>query len=227
MKDIISTKSIKDVLNYITSQKDFILFDIDKTLIVPKEIESFESVIAQKLINEGNIDLHTLTSAPEKIFVELLETQSISVKPVEQETPLVVHEIQKQGNPTIAITSRFPSLASYTLEQLHSVDINFAQSQLAHENIILKTNNCYFKDGILFCGMQNNKSNLLLELLNQSSIKPTKIIYIDDEILHLLSMQKMLISSAITFQGIHYTRIPTSPAEKQLKELYLSFIKNN
>lgn len=202
---IIISKTLNDLLKYINQSSDavLVLFDIDNTLIVPKGFKDLESLIRQKILQKI-FHGKNIFRAQEEIVSSFLENEPITMLPVEKNLDSLIQTIQQKVL-TLAITARFPSLASYTTQHLKEVNINFVHTQFGDLEIVFQQEfPCLFKDGILFCGTANDKGTMILKLLEKLNYQPLKIIFIDDDMQNILSIKKALADSFIEYIGIHY-----------------------
>lgn len=205
---IIKASHIRTILNHINpTTETLVLFDLDRTLIKPETVENFEFLLATKALKrllKGSPSL----SAQEDAFMSLLQEEKIIMKPIEDETADIVKAIQDRNIVTWCITARFPSLEKHTVEHLQSSAIDFSLSKFAEYEVEFDTE--YpgtFKSGIVFCGRGNNKGDILITLLKELSYQPEKIIFIDDHLHNLISVQDAAAIHDIPFLGIHYDRL--------------------
>ena len=98
-------------------------------------------------------------------------------------------------------------LAERTHEQLKSLNItffmdhNFTQKDLI---LYLSQNPCLYRHGIIFTG-NNDKGETLLSFLKTLNYYPKKIIFIDDKMYHIRSVEAALQNTNIEYIGIRYT----------------------
>jgi hypothetical protein len=69
-----------------------------------------------------------------------------------------------------------------------------------------------YKQGILFC-LQPNKGKVLITFLERINWEPLKVVFIDDKIDNLQSVQEELKVKNIEFVGLHYTGALSLPRE--------------
>ena len=205
---IVESKSITDIYTYIKPNeynKDLlVIFDIDNTIaITPTPLGSDQWFYAMK-----KTFVETGTTNQEAI--DLLLPQYIHIQrntwliPVEKNTISVIHTLQKQGVSVIALTARSFELAHRTIEQLHHMGIYFTKTD-PYECPITYGNKKpgIYIDGIIFSG-NYDKGEMLINWLKQSKYRPKKIIFIDDKLKNLHSVEKALHNRDYPFIGIRY-----------------------
>ena len=208
---VIST-NITDVLKYIENpQKTLVVFDIDGTLIdVEIDHEApyqwFKNKIKEK-VKEGL----SPTEAQKKLLEELCNNKKFLVKIVEENTIQVVSNIQNQGTMLIGLTARFSALANFTKDNLTMMNIDFAQNGLTPNFIALPLDHpCIYKDGIISCG-NNEKGTALISFLDHTHYMPELILFVDDRLSNILSVEQALKEKGIRCIAIHYQKNDDTP----------------
>lgn len=204
---IVETDSIKDVLNYATDQETLVVFDLDNTLVCPKQevgsVQWFDYIFKQKVSRGMNTE-DALTEVLPLSF-EVLNT--VSLRPCEPETPGVIKALQQNNIVTLALTSRSECLAKRTHDQLHEAGINFSVANQFDQEVILNyARPALLNHGIIFCA-NNNKGTILLTILNFCHSNPKKIVFVDDKLEHLFEVEKACLTNKIVFVGIRYSKL--------------------
>lgn len=212
-ESIVKIKHIHQLLPLIPNHEDvLILFDIDKTLVVPEIKEGLEQLLIEQILQSITKELQEFNHPYqlfEKAFLELISTQDIKMKPTEPDTVSIVHDVQHKAL-CGGITSRFPSLAPFTERTLKSLGIQFNLSTVIEEPINLELNPvCTVSDGILFCGIVHSKGSVLQRFLEKINLQPKSILFIDDQLDDVVEIGKTLEPSNISYLGVHYQTEPT------------------
>jgi hypothetical protein len=137
------------------------------------------------------------------------------MRPVDPEIPILLHRMHEKQVPMIVLTKRDPLLASLTLEHLSLTGIDFQKAAPIKESAQFEElNHSIYRKGILFCGAGVDKGILLLEYLKKLEKMPRRIVFIDDKMDYVLSVEKAVEKAGIAFVGIRYGR-----ADERFKEL--------
>jgi hypothetical protein len=202
---IIESDQLATVLDHINTPNTIVIFDIDNTLAhSPQELGSDEwfSYLVNKKIAAGNnarIALHD--ALPILYDVEF----NIDLEPTEPEIPALFQELINAGVPVMALTNRNSFMADRTIEQLDAINIMFFMPEITPEQFVLPlANPCCYNRGILFCG-DNDKGKCLHHFFKITDHYPEKIIFVDDKINNLLSVEKIAEFNHIDFVGIRYS----------------------
>lgn len=203
--EIIEITQIKDVEEKITSNT-LCLFDIDDTLIQnPFNLGRSawrswaKSVIPSNQFQFPLYDALTLYIAKKAPYI-----------PVEESTAKLISDLQKKGIPVFAFTARGRSewyttelkgVDQFTHQQLIQAGINFKETQVPKELLSLEPT--YFYDGIIFAS-HIKKGTLLKHLLKDLNYRPDQIIFIDDNLDQVQSVEIALRDSGIPFYGFWY-----------------------
>jgi hypothetical protein len=204
-------------------EETLIVFDVDYVILMPKDAvlrrphgDAVRSKMHEKYIShlpeEEQNRIHTQT------FLDSPKTL------VDRGIPRLIEHLHERSIKTIALTALQPgplgSLASsedWRINQLkeHGVDFSFSFPSTVH--MILSSHSfCspfpVFKQGILF-SRPHSKGEVLSAFLKQISWKPSLIIFIDDSLNYLKSVQTAMQRDEIPFLGLHYIGAETIPCE--------------
>jgi hypothetical protein len=199
--------------------QSLVVFDVDETLITPKD--PFLRYLRAppyncQIIHQGFgildclLEDDVLKGWKEIWFSRILNTMQYQL--VDSEFPLLIHQLQKRGIKTIALTaikSRsfgvIPSMEDWRIKQLQQFDISFSHSFPNHSflSFTLQSGNPSFKQGVL-CADETPKGEALLALLQAIEWIPSKIVFIDDLFEYQQSMESMARKLGILFSGFHY-----------------------
>lgn len=191
----VKIKSITELGSYVDLDT-LVIFDLDNTVFQAKTYDCH----IDRCYDQFRI-------SPEKvqeIYLRWVESQkSCSVELVELETRLEIEQLQKQNIKVMALTSRGVDLVDDTLKQLHSLGVSFLQTPLSNDPIEFSFNSkAKFIDGILFVSINDSKGKILAAYFDKIKYKPKKIVFIDDLIENLESLETSFPN--VEFIGLHY-----------------------
>ncbi len=143
------------------------------------------------------------------------------VKAVEGRAPEVIRQMQNRGTKVMGLTARYTEMAYPTHSQLRSIGIHMEKNTVyAYDWEIEGGYASKFVEGIVFVGLRNDKGETLMRCLDQLGFKPKKIVFIDDKLKNVLSVQKAVEARGIPFTGVRYGYLDESvqdfdPAQAQ------------
>lgn len=200
---ITEISSLKDLLPIVDAHKDqkiLVLFDIDDTLARGKEpigTDAFFSARVTQFMHQGmDVNSAISHSLPDYFYVQFYMPLVL----IEPDTLAVLNFLKNNSISYMGLTARSLYIAERTLDQLRAIDISF--NFFAHEKISLNlAHPSLFKQGILFCGL-NDKGDALLSFLDRVDVKPDLIVFIDDKHKNLVSVEMALLNRQICFEGL-------------------------
>lgn len=235
---IVSIQSFKEIyleLNKV-DQDTLVVFDVDEVLITCKDVILRPCGSHFLPMSWKNID--------RKEFIFLISIMINESQPmlVEPSTPWFVKELQAKGAKTMALTAArtgkfgvIENAEDWRLQILKKLDIDFSntfpKNPLIYFNQVKKESNYpLFKNGILFLGDEKNtKGSLLIQFLEKMQWKPKKVIFIDDKMPHLISVETALNEAKISFQGYQYKGVEQLPKEfdEEIAEMQFDHLRKN
>lgn len=205
--DIMEITDIDDIRPYVAEDALY-LFDIDDTLIDnPFSLGSppWRSWVKSKLPNYNtNFVLYDALT----LFI----AKNAPYKTVEPSTANLIADLQNQGHAVFAFTARGRSqwyttdiegVDRFTQEQLHHVGIDFKNTMIPEELQSLEA--AYFCDGIIFA-QHIKKGDLLKHLFKDLKYIPSLIIFVDDKLDQVQSVEAAVKEAGIPFIGFWYRR---------------------
>jgi hypothetical protein len=123
----------------------------------------------------------------------------IPVRPVDPKTPEILHSLQV---PVVALTARDPEECKHTQKQLDSAKI-----QLENNFPALSLQTAFpalFENGVIYCG-ENTKGEVLAAFFKATGQKPKKIIFIDDRLEQVKTVEVEVEKHGIAFVGIRFS----------------------
>lgn len=205
--DIKEITQLDDIRPYIV-KNGLYLFDIDDTLIDnPFSLGAppWRAWVKPKLPKDAT---------PFVLFdgLSLYIAKHASYKPVEPTTPALIEDLQKGGNAAFAFTARgrsqwyttdIPGVDEFTEEQLRGAGIDFSKTEVPPELQALEA--AYFYNGIIFA-QHIKKGDLLKHLFKDLNYQPDLIVFVDDKLDQVQSVEAALKGSGIPFMGFWYRR---------------------
>lgn len=196
-------------------RNDLVIFDVDDVLIRKKDIilNSIHIDYNYKLANDL-LARHSKEDT-EQILSNVL--QSAKNELIDPNIVKIIKIIQTKNIKVLALTSiltgkfgHISSLEDWDIDRLSHYDINFNKSweKVPYQkftNLTPKESGRYpaFKNGIVFtAGMP--KGDVLKQFLLYANFKPIKIIFIDDKLQNLKSVEAFCLQENISFIGFEY-----------------------
>lgn len=207
---IVKSNRITDVYKYIKpneyNKNLLVIFDIDNTIgKMPTNLGSDQWFYAK--VDQLKTHGKSFEQALNLVLPELFHIQFHSwIVPIEKDTVSVINTLQEKGVTVIALTARSLELTQRTIEQLHHLGIHFTKTDpyecpLTHGHGHGKAG--LYIDGIIFSG-EHSKGEMIVSWFKQIKYRPKKIIFIDDKLKNLQSVEKALHNRDYPFIGIRY-----------------------
>lgn len=211
--DIIKTKDYKTIIDRLDkADKDtMVLLDISGVLIIAKDkvFHPKYKDISKKLISE----FKSSTSSEEEflsIWSKLLAQHESQL--IDHRIVPTVNKLKERNIQTFILTNcftgkigdiaKFEDLKILNLKKL-GIDL---QNDFTHVNFQHSKEDEFipmFKSGIIFCAFKS-KGEVFKEFLSHFKLQPKKIIFVDDKLKNLKSVQKIADNMKIEFLGIEY-----------------------
>lgn len=186
--EIVELKSLTSLENFIDTSNPLILFDVNNTLVHKNpDLKGFE--YAAERLNNKSFKLHWF-------FVEPMESDALPI----------IKRLQKKYD-VLILTKNRNLLNYYKFFQLHTLGLDFSQvfPHIPFYYIKNDQHPALFDKGVISTG-RNEKGDVLKLFLIRNHIKPTQIIFVDDQVEKLKSVEQAAGELNIPFTGIHYTR---------------------
>ena len=201
---IIESDTLTSILDHIAPNA-LVIFDIDNTLARPeKELSSDEWFC--HLVNAKMAEGHDyITSIYYALPVTYYALFNVSLEPTEPDAATLLKNLIARAIPIMALSTRSLFVSERTFKQLEDIDIHFLISFISQEELVLPMPHpCFYKNSILFGG-NNDKGEALIAFFHWMNYYPTKVVFIDDKLKYLLSVEKALKHYNIEFIGIRYS----------------------
>src|SRR3990167_686215 len=205
---IIRCSSIREILLNIGSST-CVLFDLDDTLIQSQtqygssKWFSWES----KRLKDQGIDARAV--------YEILHPQSMAtlklcpIALVESCIPQVVATAQQLAACVMGLTARHPEMKDITLEQLQQFDLDFSRHSFWPIPIFTTSGPSLFSEGIWFLSILNQKGDSIRQWFDEVKPPITRIVYVDDSLIHLENMEQMMHPDIAAIQKLAFPIILT------------------
>lgn len=187
---ILQTDTMANLSQYITTDDPLIIFDIDKTLI------------------KYNPQYKMARNYLKKFDLKSFDIKWFFAEPMEDVGSEIINKIQKKNFKIIALTACKKMVNYYKFYQLQMLGLDFSHSfpHIPNYDIIpAALNRAFYKNGVI-CSGKNEKGIVLEKFLKQNDIHPSQIIFIDNALKNISSVQQSAEKLAIPFTGIWYTR---------------------
>ncbi|MEX1013517.1 MAG: DUF2608 domain-containing protein [Waddliaceae bacterium] len=200
---IVESGRFSDLLDYL-KEDTWVILDIDNTLIEPIQTLGSDQWFRYRIkwYKEQGYDDHN------SLLKALDEWQAVQfitkVKLVENETPQVIRSLQDEGRSVMGLTSRGLALATRTVEQLASVNIDLSRATFSDRDLLFfNPRGILYRKGVLFCA-GTHKGEAFHKMLDLSQVKPNSVLFIDDRPSDLKSVEEVCEREGIEFIGLRY-----------------------
>lgn len=207
--EIIESNEIISILNHVT-EDSLVLFNITGTLYEPattladNQWRLYFAERVKKLANDQDAGQKLIDKIKNEIVV------NIPKKAVEETTPLLIANLQKQKVPVLGITQKYMSTSyadnfgEITYNHLLNLGIDLEKT-LSFLNVTRNEGDDSFSFG--YGMIFSNKKPVgpaLLSFLKLLSNRPSKIVMVDNAHESLANAEAALESTGIEFKGIRY-----------------------
>jgi len=187
------------------NEETLILFDIDDTLMVPKQMLGSDEWFGYRcrFHREQGLDQG---KALEKALAEWEAVRHLTeMEIVEEGTAQAIRELQEKGFQCMGFTTQGLALATRTAQQLRGLDIDLKKSIPFQDDCYLELDNhgVLFRNGIFFTS-GTNKGKALFALCEKMGYSPKKIVFINDKYSHLREVEKVAEEKQVKFVGLRY-----------------------
>lgn len=195
---------------------DWLLFDIDYTLIEPSQPVLQMSVIKQN--KQRFRDELAKFAEDQKELIPLLMVTHSPPQLIDPYIPNFIQKLQDRNIPILGFTAldtsvipKIGSIPTWRARELKKLGINFSyRSSFPKESIEFTELPSFrgtfplYEDGILYSNVIPSKGAVLAAFLNKISQKPSRIVFVDDSLENLQSVEAELRKQGIAFLGLHY-----------------------
>lgn len=215
---IIESANLRDIYKHIDNNTA-VIFDIDHTVVdtpILSDVLMTHQIneLTKKGFDEKEAMIHTLNMYYVlQLFVDFYPIGN---------SKEIISDLQSKKIPVFALTNRSIPVLQRTLEQMKKIGIDFSVTSPLKTNLDLSiTYLAKFSEGIIFSG-SNDKGQMLFAFLDAVKYNPSKIIFIDDKLKHVKSVEKEVEKHGISYVGIRF-----SLQDKKKEELDLDKSKES
>lgn len=249
---IVEADDLDNVLTHLQdlNSQTLVLWDVDETLITPQDqiYHPNSAKLRSELIQQYFFD----KSVEEKyIFLsQMLNTSFYRL--VDSRLPSLISDLQAQGIRVMALTAMWtgslgiiPCMEEWRYNQLKLHNIDFSPIFPEHSRIewsemmrcwdrskwnswTVSVGNPVYHEGILITDGPD-KGLVLVSFLNKVEWKPERVIFIDDHLSFLQSVQESMDEMGIDFTGIHFRALEKEmpSIDHDIAHLQFQHIANN
>jgi hypothetical protein len=194
--------SLSELEQYVNNET-LLLFDIDNTLMRPKQMlgsDEWFTFYLNKKIAEYNDRQKALKEALS--LWGAIQTVT-SVQYVEPCTQTVIESLRKKNISIMVLTQRKQNFATLSIQQLRSLQLDFSKTAPVKTFFELKEMPLVkYEEGALFCD-EYHKGESFLCFLRQNALHPKRVVFVDDKRFQLEQLN-VLESEGIEYFGLRY-----------------------
>lgn len=219
-------QSYQDLQTSTWNQETLVVFDIDNTIIRQDQMigtHQWGDYLYERARRRG-VSEGLAREAQHQAFAEV--QPYLEVVPVEDKIKILLKNLEVRGIPHFALTARSASLKPITLLQLQVVQHDFDKNfPVQIDKSVL---NGVLEGGVIFA-TGTPKGELLKKIIENSKRRPKKIVFIDDRLYNLESVEKSFEQSNIIIESYRYAAADTIVANfnPKLADIEYSFLKES
>lgn len=215
---IIEADDLKEIAGHFQKldQHSLLLWDVDSTLIIPSD----------QVLKPGNEDFldelnaHYLSDKSEEELTALVSRiyHRMPFCLVDEQVVDLISNLQKRSIPMLGLTAMrtgsfgiIESMEIWRVNQLRSLRIDFSLVFPQHSGLHWQETTPYnglpaFKEGIICCD-HLPKGIVLTTFLQKINWRPNDVLFIDDNLDFLQSVEGAMEALNIPFTGVHYRAV--------------------
>ncbi|HJD56216.1 MAG TPA: DUF2608 domain-containing protein [Rickettsia endosymbiont of Pyrocoelia pectoralis] len=217
---VIPTNDFEVIEEYVNkADKDtLVIFDVDDVLMMPTDEFAVNNPIRKELTQK----LRERYSKEELNYLYSCVFEKRTVQPVNQNMRGLIKSLEQRNISAIALTGwwtgkygKVNEMEKLRFVGLKQVNISFINTSPFKEDMIFlelqnKSGVPMLKDGVILTALAD-QGLVLKAALEKSNLHFKKIIFIDDDLEYLKSVEKVCSELNIDFQGIHYGAAKIAP----------------
>jgi hypothetical protein len=186
-----------------------VILDVDKILIVSTDqvlYPSYKPILKEKILH-----------SPDGTRLWSIVERDRNTQLVDGTMPLLIQSLQKKGVLVVSLTAIsigsfgvIPSCIEWRKNQLNFHKIHLETPWKNHPRILFNLEGTGFEKGII-ASASHRKGDVLEKFLNQSIVKIKKIIFVDDKLANVQSVEECARKKGLSFVGVYYTAIAERP----------------
>ncbi len=174
-----------------------LVFDLDNTVMRPAQTlgtdQWFEYLVKEyvgELMGAGTPEETAVSQAIDKALLLWNKVQRVTeIQLVEKETADIIQKAQKAKIPVMALTARPSDLIETTQKQLKSNGVDFTINPPYAKDLEFRDQvPAQFTKGVTYIGPKNVKGSALITFLKKIGLQPKKIVFVDDKVRHVKSV---------------------------------------
>ncbi len=196
-------------------QNSLVILDIDEVII--QTTDAILKPQHKPQFVKWEQELLQRASEEDLVYLRSIIFQEQNIALVHDRILDTLKNLKIRGINTIAITwiptgqrGKIAKFEDWGLERLQKFNIDFRNFNNLKDHIFLdvpaKKGVPMTKNGVTFTA-QADKGALLDAVLNYNNLRPNKVVFIDDKLSHLESVESVCKNHNIPFIGIHYTAV--------------------
>ncbi len=231
---ISNINSLRTTIRKINSET-LVIFDVDHVLMMPTDEYSLNRNTYRKQLWQ---DIAKRYSAEEAKILRSIAVRSIKWRLVDPDIINILSYLKSENVPTIALTSYvtgkfgvIEKMEDLRIKELKSVGINFAHLAPFHGKFLVnELKDIYgtpmLKDGVILTA-EIDKGKVLEYIFHSKNYYPKAVVFVDDKLDNLESLEKLCVKLKIQFQGFHYTAVSSMPVavDKQVEKLRFQILE--
>lgn len=201
---IIETKHFCEINKYVTP-KTLVILDIDDTLLIPTQTLGTDVWFLYR-VKQYESQGFCYPDALQKTLAEWEAIRHLTnVKLVETGTNEIIQGLQKKNIMVMGLTTQGLALATRTVMQLRSLNIDLSLTAPSKEDhYFINQHGVLFRQGILFTS-GTAKGKALLTFLDKINVHPQHVVFINDKATHLKDVEEAAKANSIDFIGLRYS----------------------
>ena len=205
---VLESDKITDILKY-SDENTLVIFDVDGVVFEPLHTlgnDPWAYYEAGKFIKSAGGDVVKGLTAFCPVWVDVRE--KVDVKLVSNNILDVLTELEEKNIKIIGLTARGIPLIRKTKEQFDSLGLDFIKNNYHEKDEVCDLFD--LKNGVMFIEIGVDKGKCLKRFFEIAGKKPKKIVFIDDRMKNIKSLNKTCQELSIDFVGIRYSATDNS-----------------
>jgi len=216
-------------------QSSLVLFDVDDVLIMEHDEYRITHPYRRELLLERK---KRLTKAQRNLLHSII-LKDRTVRLVDSEIINILNKLEEMEIPTAALTKLYTGqsgviedFTSWRLEELKNINIDFMKSSPIKEEIFIEELHIgcgipIIKEGVILTA-DVDKGSVLESILHKAKYYPKAIIFIDDILENLESVQKICDKLQINFHGFEFkgaSLIPEAELDQESEKIRFEILE--
>lgn len=203
--ELIETQDIQDLLKY-ADEETLVVTDLNEVVIQTPQMLGSAAWMTWDLehaMNKRKMDKARALEERVPVWHKVMRRTKMEL--VDPKAPWVYSELQRRGSRVVGLTNNYLELAYVTMGHLKRNAIDFMQKPVyPFDKEITGGRAAKLVDGVIFAGLDNDKGETLLNLLEQIHYTPKRIVFIDDKEKNVTSVLAACEKAGIPCVGLRY-----------------------